>query len=79
MGFIHYNTQQDEQVDYVKRVKAHTLGTVVDPVCMKPSDNIIALDQLKLTKGFGSVLITDTGDVGVRYLVHGVVFLPCRQ
>jgi IMP dehydrogenase/GMP reductase len=48
MGFIHYNCTIAEQAAAVAKVKAHIPGFVVTPVCMKPSDTVSALDQLKV-------------------------------
>lgn len=64
MGFIHYNCTIAEQAAAVAKVKAHIPGFVVTPVCMKPTDPVSALDNLKLTKNFSSVCVTDTGALG---------------
>jgi hypothetical protein len=48
MGFIHYNCTIAEQAAAVAKVKAHIPGFVVTPVCMKPSDTVSALDNLKV-------------------------------
>jgi hypothetical protein len=48
MGFIHYNCTIAEQAAAVAKVKAHCPGFVVTPVCMKPSDTVSALDNLKV-------------------------------
>lgn len=48
MGFIHYNCTIAEQAAAVAKVKAHIPGFVVTPVCMKPTDPISALDNLKV-------------------------------
>lgn len=48
MGFIHYNCTIAEQAAAVAKVKAHCPGFVVTPVCMKPTDPVSALDELKV-------------------------------
>jgi hypothetical protein len=48
MGFIHYNCTVAEQAAAVAKVKAHIPGFVVTPVCMKPTDSVAALDNLKV-------------------------------
>eukprot|EP00878_Enallax_costatus_P013887 GHUV01014522.1.p1 GENE.GHUV01014522.1~~GHUV01014522.1.p1 ORF type:complete len:358 (+),score=101.32 GHUV01014522.1:142-1215(+) len=68
MGFVHYNCTVAEQAAAVAKVKAHCPGFVVTPVCMKPTDPISALDNLKLTKNFSSVCVTDTGAPGGQLL-----------
>jgi len=50
MGFIHYNCTIAEQAAAVAKVKAHIPGFVVTPVCMKPTDPVSALDNLKVGK-----------------------------
>eukprot|EP00879_Flechtneria_rotunda_P018863 GHRR01019800.1.p1 GENE.GHRR01019800.1~~GHRR01019800.1.p1 ORF type:complete len:443 (+),score=175.86 GHRR01019800.1:489-1817(+) len=68
MGFIHYNCTVADQVAAVVKVKAHQPGFVVTPVCMKPSDPISAIDNIKLTKNFSSICVTDTGALGGKLL-----------
>lgn len=48
MGFIHYNCTIADQAAAVAKVKAHCPGFVVTPVCMKPSDTVSTLDNLKV-------------------------------
>lgn len=50
MGFIHYNCTIAEQAAAVAKVKAHCPGFVVTPICMKPTDTISALDNLKVRR-----------------------------
>lgn len=51
MGFIHYNCTIAEQAAAVAKVKAHCPGFVVTPICMKPTDTVSALDNLKVRVG----------------------------
>jgi len=71
MGVIHYNNTIEEQVAHVKRAKNHTPGFVVEPAVMKKDRTALDLIDMKERKGYGSVCVTDTGEVGGRLL--GVV------
>ncbi len=71
MGFIHYNNTVEEQVQHVKRAKNHTPGFVVEPAVMGKDRTVLDLFDLKERKGYGSVCVTDTGELGGKLL--GVV------
>ncbi len=71
MGFIHYNNTVEEQVQHVKRAKNHTPGFVVEPAVMGKDRTVLDLFDLKERKGYGSVCVTDTGEMGGKLL--GVV------
>eukprot|EP00798_Chlamydomonas_sp_ICE-L_P024604 gene24604-10222_t len=69
LGFVHYNNTLEEQVNHVKKVKAHTSGFVVSPMCLLPTDTISKIDALKDNlKDFSAVCITDTGVMGGKLL-----------
>lgn len=51
MGFVHYNNTIAEQLAAVTKVKRHTPGFVVTPVCMSPKDTISRLDDLRVRRG----------------------------
>lgn len=63
MGFIHYNCTIAEQAAAVAKVKAHIPGFVVTPVCMKPTDTVAALDNLKVCESTCSTLSGSLGRV----------------
>eukprot|EP00250_Pteridium_aquilinum_P008223 c17777_g1_i1 orf=138-1655(-) len=71
IGIIHYNMPPEEQAHHILKAKSLKVGFVPDPVCLKPSDTISHLDQIKLSRGFSSVLITEDGKIGSKLL--GVV------
>lgn len=71
MGFIHYNNTAEEQLRQVLKAKSHTPGFIVTPAVMGPTDTVSKLYDLKNTRGFSSVCVTDTGSLGGKLL--GVV------
>ncbi len=82
MGFIHYNCTIAEQAAAVAKVKAHCPGFVVTPICMKPTDTVSALDNLKVgtgnSKGEGR---TGCGELEMRSDVktRQALCLQCRE
>ncbi|KAG2423300.1 hypothetical protein HXX76_015449 [Chlamydomonas incerta] len=71
MGFIHYNNTAEEQLRQVLKAKRHVPGFIVTPAVAAPTDPVSKLYELKNTRGFSSVCVTDTGDLGGKLL--GVV------
>lgn len=71
MGFVHYNNTIQEQVKHVSTAKNHTPGFVVSPAVLRPDASVMDLLDLKASKGYGSVCVTDTGALGGKLL--GVV------
>ena len=74
-GFLHYNMTQEDQVANLKAVKAHRLGYVTRPGC-SPDTPCRHVDALATSRGFTSVVVTDTGIIGGKLL--GLV-LPRRR
>ncbi|KAJ9530688.1 hypothetical protein QJQ45_014843 [Haematococcus lacustris] len=68
MGFVHYNNTIEEQVAHVERTKRHRPGYISTPLVLGPQEPIARIDQLKATKDFSSVIITDTGCVKGKFL-----------
>ncbi|KAH7292547.1 hypothetical protein KP509_29G073900 [Ceratopteris richardii] len=68
IGIVHYNMRPEEQAYHVRRAKNLRLGFVPEPACLKPSDTIAQVDQIKLNRGFSSVLITENGQIGSKLL-----------
>ena len=67
-GFLHYNMTQEEQVAHLKVVKAHRLGYVTRPEVRGPDATLAECDALATSRGFTSVVVTDTGIVGGKLL-----------
>ena len=67
-GFLHYNMTQDEQVAHLKAVKAHRLGYVTRPEVRGPDATLAECDALATSRGFTSVVVTDTGIIGGKLL-----------
>jgi IMP dehydrogenase len=61
MGFVHYNNTVEDQVAQVKIAKCHTPGFVSRPAVMGPNDTVAALLDQKISRGFTSACVTDTG------------------
>mmetsp|Transcript_3029 Transcript_3029/g.7538 ORF Transcript_3029/g.7538 Transcript_3029/m.7538 type:complete len:510 (-) Transcript_3029:642-2171(-) len=68
MGFVHYNNTVEEQVQHVYRAKRHVPGYITSPMTLSPQDPISKIDQLKQTKDFTSVVVTDTGKMHGKFL-----------
>lgn len=66
MGFVHYNNTVEEQAAHVRKAKSHTPGYVAAPEVMRPDQKVLDLDVLKVRRGFTSVCVTDTRDIGGR-------------
>lgn len=71
IGIVHYNMGPQEQARHIRKAKTLRLGIVSEPACLRPSDTISQVDQIKLSRGFSSVLITENGQIGSKLL--GVV------
>ena len=67
-GFLHYNMTQDEQVAHLKAVKAHRLGYVTRTEVRGPDATLAECDALATSRGFTSVVVTDTGIIGGKLL-----------
>jgi IMP dehydrogenase len=68
LGFIHYNNTLEEQVAEVRKVKRFKNGFITDPEVLTGNHTIEDMDIMKLTNGFSSVPITDTGKMGGKLL-----------
>ncbi|KAI5071233.1 hypothetical protein GOP47_0013484 [Adiantum capillus-veneris] len=68
IGIVHYNMGLQEQAHLISKAKTFRAGFVSEPACLKPSDTIAQVDQIKLSKGFSSVLITENGQIGSKLL-----------
>lgn len=68
IGFVHYNNSPAEQAELIRRAKSQRVGFIKDPVCMAPSNTVKDVESLKQRKGFSSVLVTETGEVGSKLL-----------
>jgi IMP dehydrogenase len=68
IGFIHCNNTFEEQAAMIRKVKRFKNGFITDPVCLRPSDRIRDVDQLKKTVNFNSFPVTESGKAGSRLL-----------
>ena len=64
IGIIHYNMSVEEQAREVRLVKKYENGFISDPVCLKASDTIADVDEVKRVHGFAGIPITADGKVG---------------
>ncbi|MCO5583500.1 hypothetical protein L7F22_037411 [Adiantum nelumboides] len=68
IGIVHYNMGMQEQAHLIRKAKNLRAGFVSEPACLKPADTVAQIDQIKLSKGFSSVLITENGQIGSKLL-----------
>lgn len=68
MGMIHCRQTIQKQVEMVKIVKGSLCGLITDVLTMKPNDTLEEAANATYGRGFSSVLVTDTGQVGGRLL-----------
>ena len=68
IGFIHNNMSIEQQVQEVLKVKRFESGFIVDPVCLKPTDTIQAVDRISKAQGFSAMPITKDGKAGSKLL-----------
>ncbi|KAL3318108.1 Inosine-5'-monophosphate dehydrogenase 2 [Cichlidogyrus casuarinus] len=68
IGFVHHNCEIDAQVKEVRLVKKYEQGFIMDPIVKGPNDKVKEIFDLRLTKGFSGIPITDTGLVGGKLL-----------
>jgi len=71
LGVIHRNQTIIAQAEMVKRTKRQLNGFILDPISVGPVSIVADVDKIKQQHGFGTVLVTDTGQLGGKLV--GVV------
>lgn len=64
IGIIHHNCTPEFQASEVMKVKKYKHGFIRDPVCLSPAHTLKDVINVKKTKGFAGVPITETGEIG---------------
>ncbi|KAL3185942.1 hypothetical protein MRX96_028811 [Rhipicephalus microplus] len=68
IGIIHNNCTAEHQAEEVKRVKRYQHGFINNPVVLSPDKCVADVMDVKKTRGFTGVPITDTGALGGKLL-----------
>ncbi|KAK9728488.1 inosine-5'-monophosphate dehydrogenase [Basidiobolus ranarum] len=68
IGVIHHNCSIEQQVEMVRKVKTFENGFIVDPLILTPEHTVNDVREIKLTKGFCGIPITDTGKLKGKLL-----------
>ena len=69
IGIIHGNfAKAEEQAAEVSKVKRFKQGYVMQPHCLKPTDTVYEMMQIKKLYGYTGAPITETGMVGSKLL-----------
>ncbi|ORY44907.1 IMP dehydrogenase [Rhizoclosmatium globosum] len=68
LGVIHHNCSVQEQSDMVRQVKKFENGFITDPLCLKPTDTVRKVLEIKKQFGFCGIPITETGKLHSKLL-----------
>lgn len=68
MGIIHCKQPIQRQADMVRYTKGASCGLITDPVTLGPANTLEEMSKALHGRGFSSVMVTDTGQVGGRLL-----------
>eukprot|EP00941_MAST-03F_sp_MAST-3F-sp1_P004338 g4338.t1 len=66
IGIIHYNNTIEEQVKEIRKVKRFENGFILDPYTLSPTNTIADLDEIRETRGFTGIPITENGKLGSK-------------
>ncbi|KAI9339999.1 IMP dehydrogenase/GMP reductase [Obelidium mucronatum] len=68
LGVIHHNCSVQEQSEMVRQVKKFENGFITDPLCLKPTDTVRKVLEIKKQFGFCGIPITETGKMHSKLL-----------
>ncbi|KAJ3316406.1 inosine-5'-monophosphate dehydrogenase [Blyttiomyces sp. JEL0837] len=68
LGVIHHNCPVEEQADMVRKVKKFENGFITDPLCLKPTDKVEKVFEIKKQFGFCGIPITENGKMNSKLL-----------
>ncbi|KAJ3186391.1 Inosine-5'-monophosphate dehydrogenase 1 [Irineochytrium annulatum] len=68
LGVIHHNCTVEEQAKMVRTVKKFENGFITDPMCLKPTDSISSVLEIKRNYGFCGIPITENGTLHSKLL-----------
>ncbi|KAJ3065942.1 Inosine-5'-monophosphate dehydrogenase 1 [Podochytrium sp. JEL0797] len=68
IGVIHHNCSVQEQSEMVRKVKKFENGFITDPLCLKPTDTVQKVLEIKKQFGFCGIPITANGTMQSKLL-----------
>jgi IMP dehydrogenase len=68
LGVIHHNCRIEEQAEMVRQVKKFENGFITDPLCLKPTDTVAQVLEIKQKFGFCGIPITESGKLQSKLL-----------
>ncbi|CAE8621300.1 unnamed protein product [Polarella glacialis] len=68
IGVIHANCDPEQQAKEVDMVKRYENGFIMDPHVLGPNDRVEDVDRIRATHDVSTVMITDGGVMGNRFL-----------
>ncbi|KAJ3417341.1 hypothetical protein HDV05_004806 [Chytridiales sp. JEL 0842] len=68
LGVVHHNCRIEEQAEMVRTVKKFENGFITDPLCLKPTDTVENVLEIKAKYGFCGIPITEKGKLDSKLL-----------
>ena len=65
---LHHNCSAEFQAQQVREVKKYKHGFIKNPVVLSPKNLVSDVYDIKSSKGFSGIPITDNGEIGGKLL-----------